>query len=283
MISCVICSRQPDISVELKENIASTIGCEYELVVIDNSKNEYSIFSAYNEGIRRANGDILCFMHEDILYHTSGWGPKVVDYFVQYPQAGLIGVAGTHYMPAMPAAWWDSEVVSEHYIQGFHEYGKYKTSMEYNDKYRKKITKVVSVDGFWMCLPKQIFTYIEWDEEYYKGFHGYDTDIALQVWKNKSEVHLYYNILIEHKSLGDAGLAFHNACEKVYDKWNSFLPMMQGVELSIEEQQCRDRLCELKWSLYKSQHQLASITKSNAYRLGKFILKPLSKIKRLFI
>ena len=56
MISCVICSRQPDISAELKENIASTIGCEYELIVIDNSKNEHSIYSAYNQGVVKSMG-----------------------------------------------------------------------------------------------------------------------------------------------------------------------------------------------------------------------------------
>lgn len=59
MISCIICSRQPDISAELKENIATTVGCEYELVVIDNSKDEYSIFSAYNEGVRCAKAYLL--------------------------------------------------------------------------------------------------------------------------------------------------------------------------------------------------------------------------------
>ena len=73
MISCIICSRRPDISAELKENIASTIGCEYELVVIDNSKNEYSIFSAYNEGVRRAKGDILC-MRIYCTIHKGGVG-----------------------------------------------------------------------------------------------------------------------------------------------------------------------------------------------------------------
>ena len=62
MISIIICSRKANVPKELKENIASTIGCEYELCVIDNSRNEYNIFSAYNEGIRRAKGDILCFM-----------------------------------------------------------------------------------------------------------------------------------------------------------------------------------------------------------------------------
>ena len=150
MISCIICSRQPDISAELKENIASTIGCEYELVVIDNSKNGYSIFSAYNEGVLRANGDTLCFMHEDIIYHTNDWGAKVVDYFVQYPQAGLIGVTGTHYMPAMPAAQWDCELSSSSMIQGELINGEYVTTAHLHDDYKASPTKVVAVDGLWM-------------------------------------------------------------------------------------------------------------------------------------
>ena len=41
MITLIICSRNSDISNELKRNIAITIGVEYELVVIDNSKNDY--------------------------------------------------------------------------------------------------------------------------------------------------------------------------------------------------------------------------------------------------
>ena len=74
MVSCIICSRKQDISTDLKENIKNTVGCDYELLIIDNSKNQYNIFKAYNEGIRRAKGDILCFMHEDIFYHTQNWG-----------------------------------------------------------------------------------------------------------------------------------------------------------------------------------------------------------------
>ena len=97
MISCIICSRQPDISAELKENIVSTIGCEYELVVVDNSKNEYSIFSAYNEGVRRAKGDILCFMHEDILFYNKGWGFSIISHCKKYSDVGVLGVYGGHF------------------------------------------------------------------------------------------------------------------------------------------------------------------------------------------
>ena len=74
MISLIICSTHSDISAELKQNIDTTIGYDHEYVVIDNSDNRHSIFSAYNEGIRRSKGDILVFMHQDIGYQTINWG-----------------------------------------------------------------------------------------------------------------------------------------------------------------------------------------------------------------
>ena len=74
MISLVICSSTPKLSKELIQNIESTIGFEHEYVVIDNSNNQHSIFSAYNEGVHQAKGDILCFMHQDIDFQSLNWG-----------------------------------------------------------------------------------------------------------------------------------------------------------------------------------------------------------------
>ena len=70
MISIIICSRTASISDELNQNIDQTIGIPYELVVIDNSENLYSIFSAYNEGVKRSKYEMLCFMHDDIIFKT---------------------------------------------------------------------------------------------------------------------------------------------------------------------------------------------------------------------
>ena len=92
MISLIVCSRSIDISDELKQNIQSTIGAEYELVAIDNSQNEYSIFSAYNEGVRRSKYPYLCFMHDDIIYHTQGWGLKVIEHFVHEFSFSLVNL-----------------------------------------------------------------------------------------------------------------------------------------------------------------------------------------------
>ena len=48
------------------KNIANTIGTEYELVHIDNSDPKYSIYEAYNEGVKLSKYDNLCFLHEDV-------------------------------------------------------------------------------------------------------------------------------------------------------------------------------------------------------------------------
>ena len=107
MLSIIICSREKTISKELSINIEKTTGCEYELIIIDNTENKYSIFEAYNLGIEKSIGEYLCFFHDDILIHTNGWGDIIKQIFTESKQIGLIGVAGAKMKSKMPSAWWD--------------------------------------------------------------------------------------------------------------------------------------------------------------------------------
>jgi glycosyltransferase involved in cell wall biosynthesis len=282
MISCIICSRRPDISAELKENIASTIGCEYELVVIDNSKNEYSIFSAYNEGVHRANGDILCFMHEDILYHTFDWGKKVVEYFEQYHQAGLIGIIGTHFLSIIPSGWWDTEIGSGHLLQRFYKGDSYTVEMDFRGDSTKVPTRVVAVDGLWMCMQRNLFSKVRWDEETFNGFHAYDLDMSLQVYNAGFEVHIMWDILIEHKSYGNPNLSFHIANQHLWNKWKNFLPLVKGLEIGESEQQARTKIVELNKIIQKQEQEIARIYSSNAHKIGKVLLSPVRVFYNLY-
>ncbi|HEX2957734.1 MAG TPA: glycosyltransferase [Chitinispirillaceae bacterium] len=68
MISIITCSQKdPSWDIHVR-NIRKTAGVEIEYVRIDNRTNRYNICSAYNEGVKRANGDILVFMHEDVFF-----------------------------------------------------------------------------------------------------------------------------------------------------------------------------------------------------------------------
>lgn len=108
MISIVICSRNPEMSSTLRTNIDASIGVPYELIVVDNSRNEHSIFSAYNLGVSGCTGKVICFMHDDILYRSENWGAAVLDHF-KNPAIGMIGVGGTRYLSRIPGIWWGGD------------------------------------------------------------------------------------------------------------------------------------------------------------------------------
>lgn len=286
MISLVICSRQQDIPQSLKDNIAETIGVEYELVLVDNSKNLYSIFQAYNQGVQRAIFPYVCFMHEDILFHTVDWGVKVIEHFKD-KTIGLIGVVGGHYMPKCPASWWSTECHSGQILQGQFNDDKYTIEKFEWRRYKPENSErveVAVVDGLWFCVLKDLFLDIKFDEQVFSGFHCYDTDICCQISNTGYSVNVVFDILIEHKSYGNQDLSFYNERTKCFNKWAENLPLVKGT--SLTDVDVTDRLqfvLELNKELHrrlKTEQELQNARKSKAYRLGSILLKPFKLLFR---
>ena len=117
MISIIICSRNAIITPSLTENISETVGVEYELIIIDNSGNRFSIFQAYNEGVKRAKYSYLCFMHDDILFYTNNWGKALIHHFTNNSSIGLIGYIGTHFIPSVPSYWTSGPFVTAPHME----------------------------------------------------------------------------------------------------------------------------------------------------------------------
>ncbi len=267
MISIIICSRTKYVPEVLNLNISKTIGSDYELVVIDNSKKKHSIFSAYNEGVRKSKGDILCFMHDDILFHSLSWGQIVESYFLNNPNVGLIGVVGSHFMPTIPSAWWDNELLFGRLLQGSIKDGEYIVE-DINHLNRIGSTPAVAVvDGMWLCFPRQIFNVIDWDESLFDNFHGYDIDISFQVWDKGFDVHVIEGIKIEHKSLGVVKDDYYDTIKSVYKKWSGIFPFIRGIDISDGEINARTRLVEVKHELRERHIALKRIINSKTYRL----------------
>ena len=109
MISIVICSIHEGQFNQLKDIIESTIGnVQFELLRIDNSKNDFTIAEAYNEGIKQSTYPFLLFIHEDISIHTSNWGKILLKVFEKDKKIGLIGIAGSKIKTNTPTAWWEN-------------------------------------------------------------------------------------------------------------------------------------------------------------------------------
>jgi hypothetical protein len=222
MISIIICSRTPDISPALRENIEETIGLEHELIIIDNSDKAYSIFTAYNDGIGRTNYDALCFIHEDILFHTQHWGNIVLDH-LEDPSIGFIGVAGGVMLPRVPALWsFDRQVKHIRQSSQKHESSELQQAGTFNDKH---FQPVVALDGVFLACRKELFNHIRFDEETFSGFHCYDQDICLQSHTIGRENRVINNLLLEHFSTGKLNREWVECQLKTWRKWKKWLPL----------------------------------------------------------
>lgn len=231
MISLVICARTPIINSVLAENIAQTIGTLYELIVIDNSNLQYSIFEAYNLGVSKCKGDIICFMHDDIFYHTKNWGNNVNSYF-QDQNIGAIGIAGSPYVTKMPGTWWGGGLVNQQLVEIKGGENKLLTKTVNGQSTNKN--EVVVLDGVWICVRKSLFDKIQFDDANFKGFHFYDIDICLQINKLGYKIYTVFDLLMEHHSKGNVNQNWIENVLILNQKWHKKLPV-SCIKLSKKE------------------------------------------------
>jgi len=235
MLSLIICSKYPSLNEELARNIEETIGSEYEIVHIDNSENNYNIFQAYNLGVERAKGDILCFMHEDIHYHSNDWG-NTVEKHLSNSNIGAIGVAGGSVVLGK-LDWRYYGFGVAHLIQGtknIEEYPKYYWQDGFS--YQKAPSCIVAVlDGVWMCMKKELFRQIRFDDEHFNSFHLYDSDICMQINKTGKNVVVIRDIILEHKSKGTFTKGFLDSLNIFFKKWHDDLPLTKGIVVSQKD------------------------------------------------
>ena len=275
MISIIICSRNSNISSELRQNIAETIGCEHELVIIDNSTNNYSIFNAYNEGVKRSKGEILCFCHDDILFRSSHWGNAVTALFKD-DLIGVIGVGGSHFMSSSPIYWSFLPFISQF---GLTTDKGVVTRDDYRQFFLGHLADVVAVDGVCFFIPKVLFESIRFDDKTYSGFHAYDMDISMQVQSLGKRVCVTDVLTIEHFWSEDSFKNYKYIAKLDYNlnlfyhKWKKRLPIVRGLD---EPAIVIERLNNLCIQAYDATR----VRKSRAYRLGRMLLKPLKAFKK---
>jgi len=222
MLSIIICHRNTELLNAIKTSIASTIGIVYELIIIDNTNNEFTIFSAYNIGVTKAKYDIVCFAHEDILFHSINWGEKVLTHFND-PKIGMIGVLGGMAQSSIPSPWWTNN---------YFEKSARNLLMKTNGKLYQHFsnpfkdinkTEVIIIDGLWFCIRKSLFDKICFDEKTFTGFHLYDADISMQV-NEYAKNYVVFDILIEHVWSGIISKNYYIDLLTFTNKWQSQLP-----------------------------------------------------------
>lgn len=256
MISIIICSREKTICSRLSENIKKTVGCNYELIIIDNSNNRFSLFQAYNIGIEKSIGKYVCFIHDDIFFHTNGWGINLLRIFNKHPAIGLIGVAGAKVKTRMPSAWWDvpegQKVIN--IIQHFPNKEKEKWNLGFNSL---KNVEVVVVDGVFMAARR--VNDICFNENL-EGFHNYDLNISFEYKKFGYRIIVTNEILLEHFSLGTLNSSWVNSTFKIHNLYNRILPLTSiKTDVKTEEEIINAKKF-VKKSLKYNNYKVAALT-----------------------
>lgn len=228
MISIIICSRHNKISGTLFQNINDTIGTPFEIVCIDNSQGKYNMCSAYNEGVRRAKGEYLCFMHEDVTFLNGNWGTKAIDE-CSHDDVGLLGIVGTTYFDQSFIYWpFNPFAIGHHWHGEEHRIFNQDLSLQ----------NAVAVDGMWLFTKAELFkSKLFWDESTYKGFDFYDMDMCMQVISAGLRIKIMPQIHIDHASDGNYKPVFYENCKSFHKKWDYIFPITARGEI----QECMNK------------------------------------------
>lgn len=91
------------------------------------------------------------FLHEDLIFHTQNWGNILIQHHSD-ERTGIIGVAGSSYVPHPPSSWTVSEKYNFiHLLQGN------KNNNEYVNQFKTppKKNPVFAVDGVFLDIKKK--------------------------------------------------------------------------------------------------------------------------------
>jgi hypothetical protein len=193
----VVCSSQYPLD-DFKEHVIKTSGLHNRIEFLGyENKGEFSLTEIYNRGLKESKNNIVVFLHHDLTIETKQWGNKLIKIFEKNPEFGIIGVAGSKYMPES-GQWWVNPKKMYGRVAHTHEGKTWLSS--YSEDLGQTIEEVVVCDGVWFALDK---TKIKKEfNENVKGFHFYDVTFTFENYLEGVKVGVTTLIRINHQSIG---------------------------------------------------------------------------------
>ena len=203
---------------EFVEYLKKTSGFKKINVIEKINNGEKSLSQVYNEIINESETDIIVLCHDDILFETNGWYSKILKHFDK-TEYGIIGVAGTTYMPSS-GMWWEQKGRMIGIVNHEHE-GK-KWVSKYSDSFGNGIRDTVIVDGLFIVIDKTKIKHTF--DESVPGFHMYDVNFCFKNFLEGVKVGVITNIRITHKSIGMVNQQWDENRKMFAEKYKDQLP-----------------------------------------------------------
>jgi hypothetical protein len=168
-----------------------------QIIPVENN-GEYSLTQVYNKILNEAENDIVVFCHDDLKFDTTGWMYKIESHFKKNPDYGIIGLAGTKYMP-VSGRWW--EMQSSMFGIVNHESEGKKWESKYSKDIGNKLEPTIIVDGLFFAVNKK--TIVETFDESVEGFHFYEIDFCFRNYLKFVKIGVCTDIRVTHLSVGE--------------------------------------------------------------------------------
>jgi len=159
---------------------------DYELFLLDNTKGQFkSAVKAYNIYAKKAKGKYLMFVHQDVDLASNTWLQDVEKTLDGLPNLGIAGVAGKNK---------DTKGVITNIKHGI-------PPTNVGLKNVNVPTKVQTLDGCLIIIPKSIFDFLQFDENTCARFYYYAVDYCLSIQTHDYNVYVL-PMFIYHGSTG---------------------------------------------------------------------------------
>jgi glycosyltransferase involved in cell wall biosynthesis len=245
MISVVFSTREDN--PKHKEHIMVTSGIYKDMEVIQYINNgEYSLTEIYNKALKETTNDIVVFCHDDIILETKNWGNKILNHFKRNPNYGIIGKAGTKYMPSS-GRWWDygmTEVIG----QVYHQHEGRKWLSKYNESFGNKIEDTIIVDGLFFAVNKN--NIVKDFDENFKGFHFYEIDFCFNNFLNGVNIGVISDIAVTHLSIGQTNQQWEDNRIQFVGKYKESLPKIIPYTYNIKKVKDKEPLVSILMPIY---------------------------------
>jgi hypothetical protein len=202
------------------EHIKKTCGNKKVQIIPVENNGEFSLTQVYNKILDEAENDIVVFCHDDLNFETTGWMYKLKSHFDKNPEYGIIGLAGTKYLPPS-GKWW--ELQSAMYGIVNHKLEKRQWESRYSKDIGNKLEPTIIVDGLFFAINKK--NIVERFDESVQGFHFYDVDFSFRNYLKNVKIGICTDIRVTHLSIGQTNEQWESNREIFAEKFSEKLPI----------------------------------------------------------
>jgi glycosyltransferase involved in cell wall biosynthesis len=212
------------------KHIDETIGAKHKTVCYPNY-NQFSLPQIYNDAIKNhiTNDCIFVMCHNDIIIRTKNWGKVLLNHY-NHSDYGIIGVAGSTFVPAS-GMWWEDR--SKMYGIVSHTDGISTWVSEYSPQFNG-VKPTIMIDGVFMSFDPQKI--VKQFNENFGLFHFYDMPFCIDNYLEEVNVGVTTSIRVLHKSIGMTNQSWEDNRKKFASTYK--LPMRH-----ISEDKLRVLIC----------------------------------------